>query len=162
MNGLEFRRNSLIHSKKYYDKIYDVIIGNNIGVFAKATFEGKIISGLIIVVLGDKAWALFMANDYEYRKLAPNKFLLWEAIKYANNQRCRFLDLGSTQGTERFDPENDPLDFLKKAYCPEVKNYPGYFDMKGFLYHGFRFTETYAIPIIFKLYYILNRMLKIK
>ena len=162
MQGLEYQRNSIIHSKKYYDKIYDVITGNNIGVFIKAVFEEKIVSGLIVVVLGDKAWALFMANDYKYRKLMPNKLLLWEAIKYTNNQGCRFLDLGSTQGTEMFDPENDSLDFLKKAYNPEVKYYPGYFDMKGLMYHGFRVSETYAIPILVALYYKLNRILKIK
>ena len=162
MQGLECRRNSLIHSRNYYDKIYDVIIENDIGIFVKAIFKEKIIASLIVVVLGDKAWALFMANDYEYRKLMPNKLLLWEAIKFANKQGCQFLDLGSTQGTEKFDPENDPLDFLKRAYKPEVKYYPGYFDMKGLMYHGFRFLETYAIPIVIALYYKLNRRLKIK
>ena len=161
MKGLENRRNSLIHSKKYYDKIFENIVEKDIGCFIKAIFKGKIISGLIIVVLRDKSWALFMANDYKYRKFMPNKLLLWEAIKIANSRGCKFLDLGSSQGTEKFDPENDPLDLLKQAYRPQIINFPGYYDMKGLFYKGFRVAEDHILPICLNRYYKIQRYMNI-
>jgi peptidoglycan pentaglycine glycine transferase (the first glycine) len=162
MKGLESRRNSLIHSKIYYNKIYEIIVEKNIGYFIKAIYEGKIISGIITVLLGDKAWALFIANDYKYRKLMPNKILMWEAIKIANKKGCRFLDLGATQGTERFDPKNDPLDFIKQSYKPEIIYFPGYYDIKGVLYNEFRITESNILPFCLNKYYKIHRHFKVQ
>lgn len=160
MSGLEGKRNSLIHSEQYYHNIYDTIIGEGSGYFIKALYQGQVISGLIVIILGGRAWAVFIANDYEYRKLMPNKLLLWEAIKLARNNGCKFIDFGSTQGTEHFDPENDPLDMLKNAYRPQIVQFPGYYDLKGKHYSLFRFFENVVLPVALGLYYKLNRFIK--
>ncbi len=160
MIGLEGRRNSLIHSEQYYHNVYDTIVGEGCGYFIKALYQGQVISGLIVIILGGRAWAVFMANDYEFRKLMPNKLLLWEAIKLARNSGCEFIDFGSTQGTEQFDPENDPLDMLKNAYRPRIVLFPGYYDLKGKHYSLFRFLETTVLPVALSAYYKLNRFFK--
>lgn len=160
MSGLEGRRNSLIHSERYYHNIYECIVGEGGGYFVKALYQGKVISGLIVIILGGRAWAVFMANDYEYRKLMPNKLLLWEAIKLARNNGCEFIDFGSTQGTEEFDPENDLLDMLKDAYRPKIVHFPGYYDVKGKYYSLFRFLESVALPVALSAYYKMQRFVK--
>lgn len=161
MRGLEGKRNSLIHSKKYYNNIYETIVENNLGFFIKALINGKVISGLIIAVLKDKAWALYIANDYEYRNLMPNKVLLWEALRIANERGCRFIDLGSTQGTSTFNPKNDSLDLLKNAYRPEVIYYPGYYDITGPFYNLFSILERKVFPFALKEYYRTQRFLSL-
>lgn len=160
MSSLEARRNSLIHSRQYYYNIYDCVVSESRGYFVKALYGSKVISGLIVLILGDKAWAVFVANDYEYRKLMPNKLLMWEAIKLAKSNGCTFIDLGSTQGTEEYDPERDLLDMLKHAYRPRIILYPGYYDVKGKYYLLFRFFESVVLPFTLVAYYKLNRFVK--
>lgn len=157
MQGLELRRNSFLHAKAYYAKIFQNLVDSGIGYFLKARLDGKTISGLIVAVLGDKAWAVFMANDYAYRNLMPNKLLLWEAIRLAKSLKCRFLDLGASQGSGDFDPLNDPLDNLKHAYSPEVIHYLGYFDLPSSFYPLFRFAESSLIPTALKYYMKIQR-----
>jgi lipid II:glycine glycyltransferase (peptidoglycan interpeptide bridge formation enzyme) len=160
MAGLEERRQSIIHAKAYYDAIFEMIVQHGNGFFLKAEFEGKIISGLVVAVLKDKAWILYVANDYEYRHLMPNKLLYWEAIKLSRGLGCRFVDLGSTQGIPTFDPDNDSLDFLRKAYNPDVVTFPGYFDLAGPLYRPFIAAESVALPLLLKGHRMFNRLLK--
>lgn len=159
MCGLEERRHSLIHSKNYYNSIYENTVGQNKGVFLKAIYNNEVISGLVVTMVGNRAWALYLANDYNYRKLMPNKLLLWEAIKLARQHGCKFIDLGSTQGTDTFDPQSDSLDMLKSAYCPAIINYPGYYDLPGRFYGGFRVLEERLLPFVLSNHYKFQRFL---
>jgi peptidoglycan pentaglycine glycine transferase (the first glycine) len=160
MQGLELRKNSILHTKSYYTKTIQNLVESGIGYFLKAKLDGKIISGLIVTVLGDKAWAVFVANDYAYRRLMPNKLLLWEAVRLAKSLKCRFLDLGASQGSGDFDPQNDSLDNLKNAYGPEIIYYPGYFDLPNSFYALFRTAESKIIPLLLKYYVKVQRMTK--
>ena len=160
MTGLETRKDSIIHYKEYYNIIYDTILKNNIGYFIKAIYNGKVIAGAIVVILKDKAWGVYIANDYNFRKLMPNKLLIWESIKIANKTHCKFIDFGSTQGTDKFDPQNDPLDFVKSLYAPEIIYFPGYYDIKGNFYSLFRIIESKLFPFIISKYYKLQRFFK--
>lgn len=160
MQGLEIRRHSVLHAKEYHESVYQNLVNSGIGYFIKAELDGRVISGLIVVILGDKAWAVFMANDYEYRKLMPNKLLLWEGVRLAKSRGCRFLDLGASQGTKDFDPEHDPLDLLKQAYAPEIVHYPGYFDLPNSFYSLFRLSEAKLMPMISTLYVGIQRFAK--
>ncbi|HEY3275779.1 MAG TPA: peptidoglycan bridge formation glycyltransferase FemA/FemB family protein [Syntrophorhabdaceae bacterium] len=150
MQGLELRRNSMLHSSQYYGEVLNNLVNSGIGFFLKAKIEGRTVSGLVVSILGDKGWAVFMANDYSYRKLMPNKVLLWEAIRLSKKMGCRFLDLGASQGSDDFDPAHDPLDNLKSAYRPEIVHYPGYFDLPNSFYPFFRVTESKVLPALWK------------
>ncbi|WP_167527629.1 lipid II:glycine glycyltransferase FemX [Desulfosarcina alkanivorans] len=155
--GLELRRNSLIHSKDYYDSIYNNTVGQSRGFFLKAIYNDEVISGLVVTMVGNRAWALYLANDYNYRKIMPNKLLLWKAIKIAREHGCKFVDFGSTQGTDSFDPKADSLDNLKSAYRPTIVNYPGYYDLVSRFYHGFRLAEQRLLPFALSNYFKLQR-----
>ena len=160
MKGLESKRNSILHSSEYYRKIYNNLVIEGPGILFKAKLGDEVISCLIVVVLKDKAWAVFIANDYAYRKMMPNKLLQWEAIRFAKSQGCRFFDLGATQGTPDFDAVNDPLDYLKSAYKPEIIHYPGYYDIPNAFYNVFRSAESKIMPKLMKEYVIIHRILK--
>jgi lipid II:glycine glycyltransferase (peptidoglycan interpeptide bridge formation enzyme) len=160
MQGLELKRNSVLHTADYYKEIYNNLVGNGTGYLLKAKFNGQNISGLILAVLGDKAWAVFIANDYAHRNLMPNKLLLWEAISLSKQLGCRFLDLGASQGSPDFDPINDPLDNLKSAYYPEIVYFNGYYDLPGPFYSLFRMAESKLLPTMLSWYVKIQRILK--
>lgn len=160
MTGLEERRDTISHERAYYDRIYQRLIRRGSGLFLKARYQGKVISGCLLAVLDDKAWLLYVANDYEYRRLSPNKLLYWEAIKRCRDLGCRFLDLGATQGIATFDPDNDPLDFFRKGFGPEVVTLPGYFDLPGRFYRSFVFAEGSVLPMVARGYHEMKRLLK--
>jgi len=160
MQGLELKRNSILHAADYYREIYHNLVGSGTGYLLKAKLDGQNISGLILSVLGDKAWAVFIANDYAHRNLMPNKLLLWEAISLSKQLGCRFLDLGASQGSPEFDPINDPLDNLKSAYHPEIVCFPGYYDLPGPFYSLYRIAESKLLPTILSSYVKIQRVLK--
>jgi lipid II:glycine glycyltransferase (peptidoglycan interpeptide bridge formation enzyme) len=159
MTGLETRKDSLLHASSYYAKVFELLVQEGVGYFMKAKFNGEIISGLVVVVLGEKAWGVFIANDYAYRQLMPNKVLVWEAICLARKLGCRYLDLGSTQGTAEYDPVNDPLDNFKEAFNPEVLYYSGYYDIPNLFYSAFRAVERSFLPLAMRGYVAMQRLL---
>jgi peptidoglycan pentaglycine glycine transferase (the first glycine) len=159
MAGLETRRDSLLHASSYYARVFDLLVQEGVGYFMKAKLNDEIISGLIVVVLGTKAWGVFIANDYTYRQLMPNKVLVWEAISLARKLGCRYLDLGSTQGSIDYDPVNDPLDNFKEAYNPEVLYYSGYYDIPNSFYGAFRSIERSILPRALRGYVAIQRLL---
>jgi peptidoglycan pentaglycine glycine transferase (the first glycine) len=146
MNSLETVREAIRHSHDYYKTVLAEMAGSG-GNLIKARYHDKIIGVMTLGFVGNRCWAIYMANDYEYRKLAPNKLLMWEGIKYAKQRGCTFFDMGATQ-SKAFDP-NDPLDQYKLGFKPEVIRFPGYFDYPfSPLYRLFACSEFQLIPLV--------------
>jgi lipid II:glycine glycyltransferase (peptidoglycan interpeptide bridge formation enzyme) len=145
MSGLENVKNSIIHSNAYYQMVYRENLASG-GLLVKARYQDKTIAIMTVAFVGERCWAVYMANDYEYRNLAPNKVLMWEGIRIALSRSCRFFDMGATQG-KSFDPE-DPLDRYKLGFVPEIVEFPGYFDypFSPVLYQLFKFLEFKLVP----------------
>lgn len=62
--------------------------------FFAAFFEGKMIAGQVRLCYGDLAYAWFAGSDEAYFKLRPNDFLMWNVIRWANNQGFSVFDFG--------------------------------------------------------------------
>lgn len=150
MAALENVKNSVHHTKAYYQTVLREILLSG-GMLIKACYEGKIIAVMTLVFVGDRCWAVYMANDYAYRKLNPNKLLMWEGIRIAKERGCSFFDMGATQA-KAFDP-NDPLDGYKLGFRPEVVRFPGFFDysFSPLLYWAFVFSEFSVIPWVHRI-----------
>jgi lipid II:glycine glycyltransferase (peptidoglycan interpeptide bridge formation enzyme) len=147
MAGLETVKNSVLHSASYYQAALRETRSSG-GMLVKACFDNKIIAVMTLAFVGDRCWAVYMANDYTYRKLVPNKLLMWEGIRIANSRGCRFFDMGATQA-KAFNPD-DPLNRYKLGFMPQVVHFPGYFDYSFMpvLYHLFKFLEFKVVPIV--------------
>jgi lipid II:glycine glycyltransferase (peptidoglycan interpeptide bridge formation enzyme) len=152
MDGLETKKNIIRHDYNYYKKIWEETVPRGRGILIKAKFDGNVIGLTLLSTIGNKSWLLYIVNDYNYRKLTPNKLLYWEAIKWSKNAGYTFCDLGPTQGTNFAPLEN--LNFSKMAYRPEVIKFPGYFDLafSQTLYKLWSTVEFTLLPLIFKVY----------
>lgn len=150
MSGLENVKNSVHHSQRYYQTVLREILKSG-GMLVKACYEGQTIAVMTLVFVGDRCWAVYMANDYEYRKLNPNKLLMWEGIRIAKSRGCVFFDMGATQA-KAFD-QNDPLDKYKLGFRPNVVRFPGFFDYPFYslLYRGFIVSESKVIPWVHRI-----------
>ena len=151
MSQLESDKMAIKHSFDYYKTVLHEIVSFGNGTIIKAIYENRIISAMAVAFVGNRCWAVYMANDYNYRKLMPNKLVMWEGIKLAKKMGCIFFDMGATQGTS-FDHYSS-LDNYKMAFRPEVVHFPEYFDLvfSPFYYKIFTMTEFKLVPFIYKL-----------
>ena len=106
---------------------------------------------MVVAFVGNRCWAVYMANDYNYRKFMPNKLIMWEGIKLAKKKGCIFFDMGATQGAS-FN-HYAKLDNYKMAYRPEVVHFPEYFDIVffPFFYRILKAAEFKFVPLFYKL-----------
>lgn len=150
MNQLETRKSSILHNFEYYRKVWAEIVPTGLGTLIKAKLNEKIIGIILISIIGKNCWAVYMANNYNYRRLMPNKMLMWEAIKFAKRKGCILFDMGATQGTD-YNP-GASLDNYKKAYKPEIVHFPGYYDLpiSPVLYRLFLFAEFKIFPCLLR------------
>ena len=154
---LEKEKKAINHDADYYKKVLNEIIVKGKGDLIKAVYNDTIVSAMILSYVGDRCWAVYMANDYNFRKLMPNKIVMWEGIKLAKKRGCRFFDMGATQGSS-FD-RNSNLDSYKMSFKPEIVKFPEYYDLPftPFLYKIFTMTEVKLVPLIYKLKTIISR-----
>lgn len=152
MDGMETEKKIIRHDYNYYKRIWEETVPKGRGILIKTKFNGNVIGVALVTAMGNKSWVLYVVNDYNYRKLTPNKVLFWEAIKWSKNAGCTFCDLGGTQGTD-FDPM-EKLNLSKLAYRPEVVTFPGYFDLvfSPILYKLWSIAEFTLLPLVFKMY----------
>lgn len=151
VSGLETRKRSVIHSEQYFATVWKQIVGTGLGQLIKARLNGDTLGVIMVAALGDGAWAVYLADDPQYRKMMPNKLLLWEAMRWARGRGCRFIDFGATQASDFSLAQG--LDALKMSFRPELVNFPGYFDFVGHraLYRAFTQLEFRFIPLGFDL-----------
>lgn len=159
MAGLEDVKNAIHHQNQYYQTVYEEVLRTG-GVLVKACYAETIIAVMLLAFVGDRCWAVYMANDYTYRKLNPNKVLMWEGIRIAKERGSRFFDMGATQG-KPFDP-NDPLDAYKLGFRPEMVCFPGFFDyaLHPLWYRIFVLSEFKIIPVVFCIMRFVGRIRK--
>ena len=157
LHQLETKKNAISHNFEYYKKVIDEIITNGNGELIKAIYDDTIVSAMILSFISDRCWAVYMANDYNYRKLMPNKLVMWEGIKLAKQRGCKFFDMGATQGSS-FN-RNSSLDSYKMSYKPEIIHFPEYFDLpfSPYLYKLFTMSELKFVSLVYKFKTMISR-----
>ena len=81
------------HSEEYYIEGFRVLVGGGMARLLLATYEERILAGLLVAAFGDNAWYLWGASSSEERQRMPNYLLQWEAMRWAKSQGCRAYDL---------------------------------------------------------------------
>ncbi len=104
-----------------------------------AYFKGRPIAGIIVALYKRKAYYLFGASDYDYRRLMAPYAAQWRAIMKAKEYGCATYDL---YGISPFSSANHPLYGLyrfKTGFGGRIRHFRGCWDYpfdKG-LYEGF-------------------------
>ena len=118
---------------KFFQKIWETFYPMNQATLLLAESEGKTIAALMLLKFRDRVSALLLASDMSYRKLHPDHFLYWKAIKLAYNEGYGIFDFGRTSVTEK-----SLMDF-KRRWGTETIDLPHYFYPK-------ETSNTIAIP----------------
>jgi len=87
------RQNFTIHSAEYYRAAYDLFVPSGHARLLLATYQDTVLAGIIVFVLGRKAWYMYGASGNTHRNLMSNYLLQWEAICWARARGCATYDL---------------------------------------------------------------------
>ncbi len=151
LKQLEREKDAVVHDYEFCkNALYQVVTAGH-GALLKVVYQNKIISILLVAFVGNRAWGVYMANDYKYRQLMPNKLIQWEVLRLAINKGCAFYDMGASQGGTF--SRRDGLDDFKKGYGAKVVYFPEYFDLpfRPFLYKTFHLAEFRLVGFFYKL-----------
>jgi len=101
-----------IHSQAYYQTAHQLFVPQDLAKLFLATFEDKILAGIMAFAFGQRAWYMYGASSDEHRNLMPNYLTQWEAIKWAKERGCLTYDLWGIPDEEEEVLERE---FLKRS-----------------------------------------------
>jgi peptidoglycan pentaglycine glycine transferase (the first glycine) len=101
-----------IHSEPYYEVAHQLFVPQGLAKLFLATFEDKVLAGIMAFAFGQRAWYMYGASSDEHRNLMPNYLLQWEAIKWAKERGCLTYDLWGIPDEEEETLERE---FLKRS-----------------------------------------------
>ncbi len=102
------------------------------GILIEAVYESKVIAS-IVLLKGDKFSHYHLsASDPQFRRLQANSLLLWEAIKWSQNQGLSLMHLGGG-----YSSSNDSLFKFKAGFSP----YTGEYHVGKVIHDGKKYAE---------------------
>ena len=104
-----------IQPKKYFLKLWEYIIKQNMGFIMLAHYKGKVIAGGVFLHYNRYMIYKYGATDPEYLNLYANHLLLWEAIQWGCRNGYHIFDWGRT------DKSNQGLRNFKLGWGTEGK-----------------------------------------
>ena len=126
-----------IHSKSYYETAHHLFVPQGLARLFLATYEDKMLAGIMVFALGQRAWYMYGASSNERRNLMPNHLLQWEAIRWAKERGCLTYDLWGIPDEEEevlereFTKRSDGLWGVyrfKRGFGGQVVHYLGAYD----------------------------------
>jgi peptidoglycan pentaglycine glycine transferase (the first glycine) len=87
------RDNFGVHSKEYYQRVYELFYPKGICELLVAEYEGKPLAALMVFANGNRAWYVYGASNDQERNRMPTYLLQWEAIRWAKSHGCEDYDL---------------------------------------------------------------------
>jgi lipid II:glycine glycyltransferase (peptidoglycan interpeptide bridge formation enzyme) len=86
------RKEFAAYPTDYYQASYDVLGSHELGQLLLATYEDRILAGIMVITMGTKAYMLYAASGSQHRGRYPAYLLHWEAIRWARSQGCISYD----------------------------------------------------------------------
>jgi peptidoglycan pentaglycine glycine transferase (the first glycine) len=94
-----------VHSPEYYTAACQLLAPTGSARLFVARHRDRMLAGILVFVLGQKAWYMYGASGNEYRNLMPNYLLQWHAITWARSIGCTTYDLWGIPDEVGVDPE---------------------------------------------------------
>ncbi|PIZ94713.1 MAG: hypothetical protein COX81_02805 [Candidatus Magasanikbacteria bacterium CG_4_10_14_0_2_um_filter_37_12] len=128
------------HDKKYYTKMLEMDIAHQM----TAYFDQTPIASYILIKYGDTMTYLHGASSDQHRSIMAPYLLQWQAIKFAQEQKCKYYDFWgianiaseAEAGAQCFhnfcwqeDHRLSGVTRFKVGFSGEVKSYPDAFDV---------------------------------
>jgi len=138
------RKGFPVRDLPYFTGLWDRFVATDRGRLVVAERNGAIVGGVVVVVLGTKAWILYSASAPEAGKLYPNEPAWWEALRWGRGRGALSCDLGSS-GTEWPPPADSPgsMYLYKRGFRADALRLTGYYDLvfRPRAYRLFRLAE---------------------
>lgn len=100
-----------VHSREYYQRIYELFYPQGECELLLAEYEGQPLAAVMIFAHGPRAWYFYGASDNQHRELMPTYLLQWEALRWARSMDCEEYDLW---GVPDFEEEILEANFTKR------------------------------------------------
>jgi peptidoglycan pentaglycine glycine transferase (the first glycine) len=94
-----------VHSREYYETAYRLFVPSGLARLLLATYQDKVIAGLMVFAFGQRAWYMYGASSDRERNRMPNHLLQWQAIRWAKAQGCLAYDLWGIPDEVGKEPE---------------------------------------------------------
>jgi peptidoglycan pentaglycine glycine transferase (the first glycine) len=117
-----------IHTFAYYQRAWELFGGANQAQLLLAEYEGNLLAGIFVTLIGREGIYLYGASGNEGRNLMPNHLLQWEAMRWAKAHGATLYDLWGIADSE--DP-SDPMAGVyrfKRGWGGKMIRYIGSFD----------------------------------
>ena len=127
---------------KFFEKIYEHIIRKKKGFITIAVYDQKIIAAAVFLTFLDTIMFKYGASDKKYQHLRANNLIIWDSIKWANDNGLAFFDFGRTE------PSNLGLLQHKRGWRAQESfiNYYRYEFRKQYRYkEKYKFISSYPI-----------------
>lgn len=108
-------------TKEYYfhDKYYHEMSKNENFIIMNVLKDDLVIAASVFMIYGDYFHYHLSGTKKDYLKYASNNILLWEAIKFAQEKKCKFFHFGG--GLK--DSEEDSLYLFKKSFSKTTSDF---------------------------------------
>ncbi|HLH64018.1 MAG TPA: peptidoglycan bridge formation glycyltransferase FemA/FemB family protein [Ktedonobacteraceae bacterium] len=117
-----------IHTLDYYLTAWNIFAPRNQGRLLLAEYDGQLLAGIFVGLMGRQAIYLYGASSNEQRNLMPNYLLQWEAIRWARSQGATCYDFW---GIPETDDENEAMAGVyrfKSGWGGRVVRFPGNYE----------------------------------
>jgi lipid II:glycine glycyltransferase (peptidoglycan interpeptide bridge formation enzyme) len=137
-----------IHSKTYYETVYNSFIEDRQVALLLAFYQGIPLAGLMVFRSGSRAWYFYGASNEQERNRMPTYLLQYEAMKWAKRMGCTQYDLWGI-------PDEDE-DVLEEGFSNRSDGLWGVYRFKrGFggiiKRHSTAYDRVY-MPLLYKIY----------
>lgn len=119
----------LVRAYSYFEDLYDTLVPNGLAELFIAEYDGKIVSGTLAFVIGDKAWYIYGASSNAFRNVMPNYLIQWEMIRWAKSLGCTMYDFRGVPGLLTEDNPLYGLYRFKKGFNGEYTEFIGEWDL---------------------------------
>lgn len=123
----------------YFQTLWDNLVPVGLAKLFLTQYEGRILSGALCFVIGDKAWYVYGASSNEHRNVMPNYAMQWAMIRWARERGCAWYDFRGvsphrrTPGEPASDVEKEDhlqgLNRFKEGFGTRYVEYIGEFDL---------------------------------
>lgn len=141
----------LVRGRAYFHAMWEELSKDNLIRLFLAEYEGKVIAGALLYIMGNKAWYTYGASSNEHRNVMPNHLMQWKMMEAAASEGCAIYDFRGVSCKQEEDPDDhlQGLNRFKAGFNARFIPYIGEFDypLSRPLYFGW----TKAAPAILRM-----------
>ncbi len=118
-----------LHSKKYYQAIFDQCGKGDNAVLVLGSFQGKILAVNLIILYGDTAMFIFGGTRDVNREVMPAYAVQWKTIKFLREQNYKWYNLGGVSDDADKNVSWKGLTAFKKRFGGILVRHSDFYDV---------------------------------